>query len=170
MDGKTNDGRQIMSKAFNVLFVSKENSSRSIIAEAVLRHWDKDRFRAFSAGLNPGGEVDPLAIEMLKSARLSTEGLRSKSWQEFSVPGAPQMDFVISVCDTPAAELKAFVPGRPILAHWTITDPASAPDSAAKRKGACRRAFQELENRMRLFVLLRHEGSAPQPAAQVQAV
>ena len=157
-------------KVFNVLFVGTENSNRSIIAEAVLRHWGKDRFRAFSAGLNPSGQVDPPAIEMLKASRLSTEGLRSKSWQEFSVPDAPQMDFVISVCDTPAAELTGFIPGRPILAHWTITDPATARDNAAKRKGACRRAFQELETRVRLFVLLRHESAAPAPAAQVQAV
>ena len=157
-------------KVFNVLFVGTENSNRSVIAEAVLRHWGKDRFRAFSAGLNPIGQVDPFAIEMLKASRLSTEGLRSKSWEEFAAPGAPQMDFVISVCDTPAAELKGFIPGRPILAHWTITDPTAARDNVVKKKGACRHAFQELETRVRLFVLLRHEGSAPQATAQVQAV
>ncbi len=160
----------ISDKAFNVLFIDTENSNRSIIAEAVLRHWGKDRFRAFSAGLNPGGQVDPLTIELLTASRLSTEGLRSKGCQEFSIAGAPQMDFVISVCDTPAAELKGSFPGRPILAHWTITDPGAARDSAAKKKGACRHAFQELETRVRLFVLLRHEGSAAQPAAQLQAV
>ena len=142
-----------------------------MIAEAVLRHWGKDRFRAFSAGLNPSGQVDPFAIDMLKASRLSIEGLRSKSWEEFTVPGAPQMDFVISVCDTPAAELKGLITGRPILAHWTITDPAAARDSVAQKKGACRHAFQELETRVRLFVLLRHESTAPQPAAaQLQAV
>jgi arsenate reductase len=157
-------------KVFNVLFVGTENSNRSVIAEAVLRHWGKDRFRAFSAGLNPIGQVDPFAIEMLKASRLSTEGLRSKSWEEFAAPGAPQMDFVISVCDTPAAELKGFIPGRPILAHWTITDPTAARDNVVKKKGACRHAFQELETRVRLFVLLRHESSAPQATAQVQAV
>lgn len=159
-------------KVFNVLFFCGENSSRSIIAEAVLRHWGKDRFRAFSAGINPAAEVDPLAIEMLKSANLATEGLKSKSFQELKAVGPPEMDFVISLCDTPAAAIGSMLPGHPTLAHWTITDPAAAKENLAKKKASFHRAFQELETRVRLFVLLRHEASERRqpPAQQAQAV
>ncbi len=165
-------------KAFNVLFVCAENSNRSILAEAILRHWGKDRFHAFSAGINPSGQVDPLAIEMLKTSRIPIEGLRSKSWQEFTAPGSSRMDFVISVGGVPAAEVARALPGSPIVARWTITDPAAARTDpaaargrAAKQESALRRAFQELETRVRLFVLVRHEGIAlPQPAAQAPAL
>jgi len=164
-------------KAFNVLFVCGENSNRSILAEAVLRHWGKNRFHAFSAGISPSGHVAPLAIEMLKASHLPTEGLRSKSWQEFAAPGSPRMDFVISVGEVSAAEVARALPGSPIVARWTITDPAAARTdeaaaraSVAKQESAVRRAFQELETRVRLFVLLRHEGTAsPQPATQAPA-
>jgi arsenate reductase (thioredoxin) len=157
-------------RSFNVLFVCAENSNRSILAEAVLRHWGRDRFRAFSAGFNPSGEVDKLAIDTLKAANLPTDELRSKSWQEFAAPGAPPMDFVISLCDTPAAKLEGTLPGHPLLAHWTITDPAAARESAPKQRNALRHALQELENRVRLFVLLRHEKPRPLPSAQAAAV
>ena len=172
-------------KAFNVLFVCAENSNRSILAEAVLRHWGKDRFHAFSAGISPSGQVDPLVIELLKTSHLQTEGLWSKSWQEFAAPGSPRMDFVISVGGVPAAEVARSLPGSPIVARWTITDPAPAGTDpaagrtdpaaprgrAAKQESALRRAFQELETRVRLFVLVRHEGIAlPQPAAPAHAL
>jgi arsenate reductase len=157
-------------RTYNVLFVCKENSSRSIIAEAVLRHWGKERFRAFSAGIEPSGEVDSHAMELLKDSKLPIDGLRSKSWQEFAAPGAPQMDFIISLCDSPAASLKGALPGSPLLAHWTITDPNASRDGA-RRNSAFRRAFQELETRVRLFVLLRHEPAVrPMAVAQAQAV
>ncbi len=125
-------------KVFNVLFVGTENSNRSIIAEAVLRHWGKDRFSAFSAGLNPSGQVDPPAIEMLKASRLSTEGLRSKSREEFAVPGAPQMDFVISVCDTRPWNSRASFPGGRFSPIGRL--PIPRPRATAPRKGRARAA------------------------------
>jgi len=156
-------------KVFNVLFLSSENSSRSIVAEAVLNHWGKGRFRAFSAGTDPAGEVDPLALELLKAANLSTEGLRSKNWREFAAPGVPEMDFVIDVGERRIAELQGALPGNPFAARWTITDPFAARDNPAERRRAYRRTFGELENRVRLFTLVRHEGLTPR-AQQAQAL
>lgn len=160
------------SKVYNVLFLCVGNSARSIMAEAILNRRGRGRFRTFSAGSDPKGEVDPLAIQLLKTFDFPTEGLSSKSWREFARPESPQMDFVISVCDKPTLELPEVLAGNPVRAHWGITDPAAAPGDLVDRKNAFRRAFCELENRISLFILLRHEALEPrtQPAPEAQAL
>ena len=139
----------------NVLFLCTGNSARSILAESLLNHWGRGRFRGFSAGSLPRGEVHPLAIELLQTTNLPTEGLRSKSWDEFAAPGAPPIDFVITVCDNAAAEACPVWPGRPMTAHWSIADPA-AVEGDAERSAAFRKALAELEARIKLFVSLPH--------------
>lgn len=141
-----------------VLFVCDDNSARSIIAEVLLNRFGEDRFHAYSAGLDPAAEVDPLALGILASSGLSVSGIRAKSWREFCSPQAPRIDFVISFCDTPACEIA--LGGDPVLACWHITDPRAASDEAS-RLLALRRAMRELENRVRLFVLLRHRKPEP---------
>ena len=138
-------------RALNVLFLCTGNSARSILAEALLNHWGGGRFRAFSAGSFPKGQVHPLAIELLQSTNLPTEGLRSKSWDEFAAPDAPPIDFVITVCDNAAGEACPVWPGRPMTAHWGIDDPAAVEDDAAKG-AAFRKALAELEARIKLFI------------------
>jgi arsenate reductase len=135
----------------NVLFLCTGNSARSILAEALLNHWGQGKFRAFSAGSFPKGQVNPLAIELLEWANLPTEGLRSKSWDEFAAPGAPPIDFVITVCDNAAGEACPIWPGKPVTAHWGIADPAAVEEDAAKR-AAFRKSLAELEARIKLFV------------------
>ena len=135
----------------NVLFLCTGNSARSILAEALLNHWGQGKFRAFSAGSFPKGQVNPLAIELLEWASLPTEGLRSKSWDEFAAPGAPPIDFVITVCDNAAGETCPVWPGKPVTAHWGVADPAAVEDDAAKG-AAFRKALTELEARIKLFV------------------
>jgi arsenate reductase len=136
----------------NVLFLCTGNSARSILAEALLNHWGKSRFRAFSAGSWPKGQVHPLALELLQRTNLPTEGLRSKSWDEFAVPGAPPIDFVITVCDNAAGEVCPVWPGKPMTAHWGVADPAAVADDAEKKRAAFRKALAELEARIKLFV------------------
>src|SRR5215472_6033713 len=111
-------------RAFNVLFLCTHNSARSILAEALLNSIGKGRFRAFSAGSTPGGTPNPLTIETLHQEQVSTEGLRSKGWDEFAQEGAPVMDLVITVCDDAAGEVCPVWPGRPVTAHWSIEDPS----------------------------------------------
>jgi arsenate reductase len=135
----------------HVLFLCTGNSARSIIAESLLNHWGRGRFRAFSAGSLPKGQVHPLAIELLQRTSLPTEGLRSKSWDEFAAPGAPLIDFVITVCDNAARETCPVWPGRPRTAHWGVADPA-AVDGETEQRVAFRRARAELEARIKLFV------------------
>ena len=140
--------------AYNVLFLCTGNSARSIMAEALLRHSGQGRFRAFSAGSQPKGEVHPLALETLERSHLPTAGLRSKSWNEFSGPDAPKLDFVFTVCGNAAREQCPYWPGQPMTAHWGVDDPAAAEGSEQERLRAFTRAFRELDARIKLFTSL----------------
>jgi protein-tyrosine-phosphatase len=143
--------------AYNALFLCTGNSARSILAEVLLNHWGKGRFRAYSAGSFPKGAVHPMALEQLGASGLATTGLRSKSWGEFAQPGAPRMNFVFTVCDQAAAAVCPVWPGQPITAHWGVPDPAAADGSEAARRQAFRDAFRALEARIKLFTSLRVE-------------
>jgi arsenate reductase len=141
----------------NVLFLCTGNSARSILAEALIDHWGAGRFKGYSAGSFPKGEVNPLAIELLQQFGMPTEGMRSKSWDEFAVPGAPVMDFVFTVCDQAAGEQCPIWPGHPITAHWGVPDPAGVEGKKAMQMLAFRQGFSQLERRIKLFVDLRFE-------------
>jgi arsenate reductase len=139
---------------YNVLFLCTGNSARSILAECLLRQLGEGRFNAFSAGSFPRGEVHPLALRLLTEQHLPTVGLRSKSWNEFSAPSAPVMDFVFTVCDQAAGEVCPVWPGQPVTAHWGIPDPAAVDGSEAERMLAFREALRSLERRLKIFVSL----------------
>ncbi len=125
------------------------------MAEALLRHWGKERFRTYSAGSFPKGAVHPLALDLLEKARLDTSGLRNKSWDEFAKPGAPEMDFVFTVCDQAAGEVCPVWPGNPVTARWGVPDPAAIEGTEEKNRRAFRDAYVVLENRIKLFTSLR---------------
>jgi arsenate reductase len=144
-------------RRYNVLFLCTANSARSIMAESLLRHWGRGRFGAYSAGSQPGGTVQPLALDLLRALKLPIEGLRSKSWDEFARPGAPPMDFIFTVCDRAAAEACPIWPGQPATAHWGVSDPAAATGDEIARRNAYREALRRLENRIRIFTELRIE-------------
>lgn len=139
---------------YNVLFLCTGNSARSILAEALLNKAGKGRFRAFSAGSYPKGAVHPSALALIEGIGLPTAGLRSKSWDEFAKSGAPQMDFVITVCDNAAGEVCPIWPGMPVTAHWGIPDPAAATGSDAEIAAAFALAARQLRTRMDLFLSL----------------
>jgi protein-tyrosine-phosphatase len=141
-------------RPYNVLFLCTGNSARSILAEAFLNAEGKGRFRAFSAGSFPKGAVNPHAIALLEHLGLPTADLRSKSWDEFAVAGAPQMDFVFTVCDQAAGEVCPVWPGQPVTAHWGIPDPAAVEGSEAEQMQAFREALRMLSNRIRVFTEL----------------
>jgi arsenate reductase (thioredoxin) len=141
-------------KVFNVLFLCTGNSARSILAEAILNHSGRGRFRAFSAGSHPGGKVNPFAIELLDRNGMTVADLRSKSWDEFAAPGAPHIDFVFTVCDNAAGEVCPVWPGKPMTAHWGIEDPAAAEGSDEDKRRAFLKAFTEMSRRISLFVNL----------------
>jgi arsenate reductase len=141
-------------RVYNVLFLCTGNSARSILAEGLLARWGGGRFRAFSAGSQPKGEVHPLALETLEANHHSTAGFRSKSWNEFAGPGALAMDFVFTVCGRAAQEACPHWPGQPMSAHWGVEDPAAATGSDEERRRAFRRAYLELEGRIKLFCAL----------------
>jgi arsenate reductase len=141
-------------RSYNVLFLCTGNSARSILAESFLNAEGRGRFRAFSAGSFPKGAVNPVALALLRQIGLSTDGLRSKSWDEFAVPGAPQMDFVFTVCDQAAGEVCPVWPGQPVSAHWGIPDPAAVEGSEAEKMQAFREALRMLSNRIRIFTEL----------------
>lgn len=139
---------------YNVLFLCTGNSARSIMAEAIMNYKGRPNFTAYSAGSHPSGAVRPEAIAELKSAQLPTEGLRSKSRDEFAKTDAPKLDFVFTVCDNAAKEVCPFWPGQPITAHWGVPDPAAVRGTAEEIKRAYRDAFLTLERRIDLFLCL----------------
>jgi protein-tyrosine-phosphatase len=141
-------------RPFNVLFLCTGNSARSILAEQLVNHWGKGQFRGFSAGSQPKGQVHPIALGLLEQMRLPTDGLRSKSWDEFAVPGAPKLDFVFTVCDNAAGEACPVWPGQPMTAHWGVEDPAAVEGPDTEKWLAFRQAFKELENRVKIFTSL----------------
>ena len=139
-------------KTYNVLFLCTGNSARSILAEVILNRLGQGRFGAYSAGSFPKGEVHPAAVKLLKELQLPTDGLRSKSWDEFARPGAPQLDFVFTVCDNAAGEMCPAWPGQPMTAHWGIEDPAAVEGENQQR--AFWNAYQSLQRRIQLFLAL----------------
>lgn len=141
-------------RPFSVLFLCTGNSARSILAERLLDLRGSGRFRGFSAGSHPKGAVHPLALELLRSQRVPVEGLRSKSWDEFAVPGAPAVDLVITVCDDAAGETCPAWPGGPLTAHWGIADPAAVTGSDAEKRRAFERAYRALDRRIGALVEL----------------
>jgi len=141
-------------RKYNVLFLCTGNSARSIMAEAILRRWGGDRFNAYSAGSFPRDEVHPRTLALLQAVGLPTDGLRSKSWDEFAGEDAPLLDFVFTVCDQAANEPCPVWPGQPMTAHWSTPDPAAAEGDEAQRMKAFRSAFVELERRIQLFINL----------------
>jgi arsenate reductase len=143
-----------MPKHYNVLFLCTGNSARSILSEAILNAKGKPAFTAYSAGSHPSGNVRPEAIQALQAAHIATEGLRSKSWDEFAQPGAPKMDFVFTVCDNAAKEVCPVWPGQPMSAHWGVSDPAAVKGSAREIERAFRYAFTILQRRIDLFLAL----------------
>jgi arsenate reductase len=141
-------------RTYNVLFLCTGNSARSLMAEAVLNKLGRGRFRAFSAGSHPTGHVHPLTTEALQRLHLPTEGLRSKSWDEFAAPGAPVLDFVFTVCDKAAGEVCPVWPGQPMTAHWGVEDPAAFAGPDAKRAEMFRNVLVQLSRRIELFLSL----------------
>lgn len=145
---------QIRERPYNVLFLCTGNSARSIFGEAILNNIGAGKFIAYSAGSHPRGDVNPYALILLQRLGLPANGLRSKSWDEFAQPGAPAMDFVLTVCDDAANEVCPAWPGQPITAHWGIPDPAAVEGSDAEITAAFRAAFRSLQRRIDIFVNL----------------
>lgn len=143
-----------MTRPFNVLFLCTGNSARSILAEVLINHWGRGRFVGLSAGSHPKGAVHPVALKLLQNLGMPTEGLRSKSWDEFAAPGAPPLDFVFTVCDNAAGEACPYWPGQPMTAHWGVPDPAAVEGTEIEQINAFRDAFRTLENRIRIFTSL----------------
>jgi arsenate reductase len=137
---------------YNVLFLCTGNSARSIMAEAILNHKGKGNFTAYSAGSHPSGAPRPEALKQLQAAGIPTDGLRSKSWDEFAAPNAPQMDFVFTVCDDAANEVCPLWPGHPMTAHWGIPDPAAVKGTPEEVDRAFHDAFLILDRRITLFL------------------
>ena len=141
-----------MSRTYNVLFLCTGNSARSILAEAILNKDGAGRFRAYSAGSQPKGEVNPEALNLLRELGFPTDGYRSKNWDEFAAPGARPLDFVFTVCDNAAGEVCPIWPGQPMTAHWGIEDPAAVEGEGQRR--AFQNAFYALQRRIGLFLSL----------------
>ena len=143
-----------MQRHHNVLFLCTGNSARSIMAEALMNHRGKPNFTAYSAGSHATGTVRPEALRQIELARLPTQGLRSKNWEEFAKPGAPHLDFVFTVCDNAAKEVCPVWPGQPMTAHWGVPDPAAVAGSPEQIEKAFREAFMTLDRRINLFLCL----------------
>ena len=141
-------------RIYNVLFLCTGNSARSILAEAILNRDGGGRFRAFSAGSRPKGEVHPVALETLKTLDHPVSDLRSKSWDEFAAPNAPKLDFVFTVCDNAAGEICPIWPGQPMTAHWALPDPAALDGNGAEQHAAFYDTYRMLANRIGLFTSL----------------
>jgi arsenate reductase len=160
-------------KIFNVLFLCTGNSARSVMSEALVTILGKGRFRGYSAGSHPAGQVNSYAIEQIKrfAPDYPTEGMRSKSWDEFAAPDAPHMDFIVTVCDNAAGEACPYWPGRPATAHWSYLDPAAVEGSVTDKRGAFAKVFEQIKKRMEAFVALPIEtmdtGQIRQAAKQI---
>ena len=141
-------------KIYNVLVLCTGNSARSIMAEALINTMGRSRFRAYSAGSHPGGTVNPFAVEQVMATGYPVDALRSKSWDEFAAPEAPQMDFVITVCDNAAGEVCPYWPGSPLTAHWGFEDPAAVVGSDEEKRQAFQKIFRQILNRVQVFVNL----------------
>lgn len=141
-------------RRYNVLFLCTGNSARSILAESILRKDGAGRFNAFSAGSHPRGAVNPLAFRVLGAYGYPTDGFRSKGWDEFARPGAPELDFVFTVCDNAAGEACPIWPGQPMTAHWGIEDPAAVEETDIQKERAFNLAFRYLKNRISVFTSL----------------
>ena len=141
-------------KQYNVLVLCTGNSARSILGEVLFNNLGKGKFKAYSAGSKPAGKVNPGAQEWLQAQGYSTAGLRSKSWDEFAAPGAPEFDFIFTVCDNAAGEACPIWPGKPATAHWGIPDPAAAEGTEGERRKAFADALRQLTNRIRIFASL----------------
>jgi|SRR5688572_2363861 len=139
---------------FNVLFLCTGNSARSILGESLINHWGRGKFIGHSAGSAPKGRVHPIALELLRQMKLPADGLRSKRWDEFAQPGAPKLDFVFTVCDNAAGEACPVWPGQPMTAHWGVDDPAAVEGTETEKWLAFRKAFHELESRVKVFTSL----------------
>src|SRR3954464_9805205 len=144
-------------RIYNVLFLCTRNSARSVMAEAALSRWGAGKFRSFSAGSFPKGQVHPMMLTLLNDLKYDTSQFRSKSWDEFAGPDAPPLDFIFTVCDNAAGETCPIWPGKPITAHWGVADPAAFVGPEDKTKAVFRRAYLELEARIKLFTNLRLE-------------
>jgi len=139
---------------YKVLFLCTGNSARSIIAEALINELGRSRFKGFSAGSYPKGQIHPIALELLRKMNLPTEGLRSKSWDEFAAPHGPPLDFVFTVCDNAAGEVCPYWPGQPMTAHWGVPDPAAVEGSDTEKWLVFRETFRLLDNRIKIFTSL----------------
>jgi protein-tyrosine-phosphatase len=147
----------VSERVYDVLFLCTGNTARSVLAEGILRHLGRGRFRAWSAGSQPKGVVNPFALEELRRAGIPAEGFRSKSWDEFARPGAPAMDFVFTVCDNAASETCPVWIGHPVTAHWGVPDPAAVEGSDEDKRRAFRGAATALRRRIELFLSLPFE-------------
>jgi protein-tyrosine-phosphatase len=141
-------------RPLNVLFLCTGNSARSILAEALMNHWGRSKFRGFSAGSHPKSEPHPIALQLLTQMRLPIDGLRSKSWDEFAAPTGPHLDFVFTVCDNAAGEMCPYWPGQPMTAHWGLEDPAAVEGPDTDKWLAFRKTFSQLESRIKIFTSL----------------
>jgi arsenate reductase len=141
-------------RPYKVLFLCTGNSARSIIAEALINQWGRGKFKGLSAGSHPKGQVHPFALALLRRMNFPTEGLRSKSWDEFAALGAAPLDFVFTVCDNAAGEVCPYWPGQPMTAHWGVPDPAAVEGSETDKWVAFRSTFNALDNRIKIFTSL----------------
>jgi protein-tyrosine-phosphatase len=146
--------QRMAERIYNVLFLCTGNSARSILAESIMTHLGKGKFRGFSAGSYPNGRVNPTALALLRQLNFPIDGLRSKSWDEFGQTGSPSLDFVFTVCDNAAGEVCPVWSGQPITAHWGIPDPAAITGNDVEKMAAFRQAFRSMETRIKLFLSL----------------